>query len=195
MFTAPLFPQLPSDSSSPSDFKIFVQRCNRQDIAWCQIIQWHTRNCMTRCHPIHSIPFHSISALCYVSSHARLHHIIRYHIVSRFGVPPNLLHHPETNWKEFYKQISALNDKEPNVWSSVAKGPAPWINMSHLEAVYGPKSRMGGGGSCCTVAWLLYAMRWLPPPVQSNWYTFSWMYLHGCTYMHIKHQMLLFAIS
>ena len=64
----------------------------------------------------------------------------------------DLLFHPDANWKEFYEQISVLNDKEPKVWSSVAKGPAPWINMANLEAVYGPKSRKKSRVTCCNIA-------------------------------------------
>lgn len=71
----------------------------------------------------------------------------------------DLLFHPDAHWKEFYEQISVLNDKEPKVWSSITKSPAPWINMVQLKAMYGPSSKKGGGNgkvdvgdACCLVA-------------------------------------------
>ena len=70
------------------------------------------------------------------------------------------LPHPEAEWPAFYSAVSALNDKEPLVWSSVTKNPAKWINMQKLTNYYAPKGSKGGGGgggtdlgqACCIVA-------------------------------------------
>lgn len=80
----------------------------------------------------------------------------------RFGIPAKDLPHPDVDWKEFYDQIYALNEKEPMVWSSTTKGPARWINMKNLIACYGPAgfkdsrniSDPSGAqkGACCTIA-------------------------------------------
>lgn len=57
----------------------------------------------------------------------------------RFGVKAQDLPHPDVNFNEFRDQISAMNDKEPLVWSPVTKAPAKWIDIAQLTALYGPK--------------------------------------------------------
>ena len=65
----------------------------------------------------------------------------------RFGVRSQDLPHPEAEWPAFSAAVSALNDKEPMVWSSVTKNPAKWINMQKLTAAYGRGKGNGKSGS------------------------------------------------
>ena len=68
----------------------------------------------------------------------------------------DLLFHPDANWKEFYEQISVLNDKEPKVWCPVKKNTANWINLEQLKSVYCHSGRSDGkvdaGDGCCLIA-------------------------------------------
>ena len=79
----------------------------------------------------------------------------------RFGVKSSELPQPETEWQAFSAAVSALNDKEPLVWSPMTKVPAKWINMKKLNEIYGSKgktdttSKSGGtdiGDACCILA-------------------------------------------
>ena len=75
----------------------------------------------------------------------------------RFGVRADLLYHPDANWKEFYEQISVLNDAEQKVWCSVKKSPVPWINLAQLKSIYSHNVRsdnkVDAGDACCVIAW------------------------------------------
>ena len=58
--------------------------------------------------------------------------------INRFGVKAQDLPHPDVSFRDFHNQISAMNDKEPLVWSPLTKAPAKWIDMAKLTARYGP---------------------------------------------------------
>ena len=60
-------------------------------------------------------------------------------MIDRFGVKAQDLPHPGVSFNDFRDQISAMNDKEPLVWSPVTKAPAKWIDIAKLSALYGPK--------------------------------------------------------
>ena len=81
------------------------------------------------------IPSDMISSACLTSGYIL---IVSNTVIDRFGVRPQDLPHPDVSFRDFRDQISALNDKEPLVWSPVTKAPAKWIDMAKLTAKYGP---------------------------------------------------------
>ena len=81
------------------------------------------------------IPSDMISSACLTSGYIL---IVSNTVIDRFGVRPQDLPHPDVSFRDFRDQISALNDKEPLVWSSDTKAPAKWIDMAKLTAKYGP---------------------------------------------------------
>ena len=54
-----------------------------------------------------------------------------------FGVSPNILPHPKTDWDTFYYDIEALNYHEKTQWNPLSKSRKKWIDMKIFAQVYG----------------------------------------------------------
>jgi hypothetical protein len=71
-----------------------------------------------------------------------------------FGVSPSSLPHPEAEWEAFLAAITALNDKEPQVWNPALRTMSKWVVMDRFVRNYrvgGGAGKGGSGGGCCTV--------------------------------------------
>ena len=84
-------------------------------------------------------------------------------MIYRFGVRPQDLPHPDVSFRDFRDQISALNDKEPLVWSSDTKAQAKWIDMAKLTARYGPAG-FANEAPRQPVAAAVHTPQWANPP-------------------------------